>query len=137
MPGLTIEAADAVMGKPFGIPRTGVFGLIDLVGIDLMPHINASLTKLLPAGDAFHKAQRDLPLIANMIASGYTGRKGKGGFYRLNREGGRKVKEAIDLATGAYRPEEAAKLPELARWRARSARAARRAQARCRNTPGA
>jgi 3-hydroxyacyl-CoA dehydrogenase len=112
--GLTIEAADAVMGKPFGMPRTGVFGLIDLVGIDLMPHINASLTKLLPAGDEFHKAQRDLPLIANMIASGHTGRKGKGGFYRLNREGGRKVKEAIDLATGTYRPEEAAKLPELA-----------------------
>ena len=26
------------MGKPIGIPRTGVFGLIDLVGVDLMPH---------------------------------------------------------------------------------------------------
>jgi 3-hydroxyacyl-CoA dehydrogenase len=112
--GLTVEAADAVMSKPFGIPKTGVFGLIDLVGLDLMPHVNASLAGLLPATDAFHKAQRDLPLLAGMIASGHTGRKGKGGFYRFGRAGGRKSKEAIDLATGEFRPEEPAKLVELA-----------------------
>ena len=41
-----------------------------------------------------------------MIADGYTGRKGKGGFYRLVRNGGDKRKEAIDLATGDYRPAE-------------------------------
>jgi 3-hydroxyacyl-CoA dehydrogenase len=37
-----------------------------------------------------------------MIETGYTGRKGKGGFYRLNTAGGQRVKEAIDLATGDY-----------------------------------
>jgi len=37
-----------------------------------------------------------------MIGDGYTGRKGKGGFYRINREGGGKVKEAINLQTGDY-----------------------------------
>ena len=49
-----------------------------------------------------------------MIAEGYTGRKGKGGFYRLNRAGGGKVKEAIDLVSGSYRPEHKSDLPELA-----------------------
>jgi 3-hydroxyacyl-CoA dehydrogenase len=112
--GLTIEEADAVMGKPVGIPKTGVFGLIDLVGLDLMPHINASLEKALPPSDAFHTANRPLPLIQKMIADGYTGRKGKGGFYRLNRAGGGMVKEAIDLVTGAYRPENRQELPQLA-----------------------
>jgi 3-hydroxyacyl-CoA dehydrogenase len=112
--GLTVEEADAVIGKPLGIPKTGVFGLIDLVGLDLMPHINASLEKALPPGDAFHAANRDLPLIKKMIAEGYTGRKGKGGFYRLNRAGGAKTKESIDLVTGAYRAERKAELPELA-----------------------
>ena len=73
--GITVEVADAIMGRPFGIPKTGVFGLIDLVGLDLMPHINASLAATLPAGDAFHAANRDLPLIKTMIAEGYTGRK--------------------------------------------------------------
>ena len=111
---LTVEAADAVMGKPFGIPRTGVFGLLDLVGLDLMPHINASLTALLPPADPIHAMQRDLALTREMIAGGYTGRKGKGGFYRLNRANGGKVKEAIDLHTGQYRPEETPSLPELA-----------------------
>jgi 3-hydroxyacyl-CoA dehydrogenase len=112
--GLTVEEADAVIGRPMGIPKTGVFGLIDLVGLDLMPHINASLAKSLPPTDAFHAANRELPLIQKMIAEGYIGRKGKGGFYRLNRAGGGKVKEAIDLGTGAYRPERRQDLPELA-----------------------
>ena len=112
--GLTIEEADAVIGRPMGIPGTGVFGLIDLVGLDLMPHVNASMAKALPSTDPFQAANRELPLIQTMIAEGYTGRKGKGGFYRLNRTGGGKVKEAIDLNTGKYRPEHQRDLPELA-----------------------
>ena len=111
---ITIEEADAVMGKPFGIPRTGVFGLLDLVGIDLMPHTTASLTANLPASDPIQAVSRDVPLIRGMIASGHTGRKGKGGFYRLNRSGGGRTKEAIDLRSGEYRPEQQAELPELA-----------------------
>ncbi len=107
--GLTVEEADAVMGKPFGIPKTGVFGLIDLVGLDLMPHINASLAGSLPEADAFHATNRDLPLIKKMITEGYTGRKGKGGFYRK----GAKGREAIDLTSGDYRPVQKPNLPEL------------------------
>jgi 3-hydroxyacyl-CoA dehydrogenase len=108
--GLSIEEADAIIGRPCGIPKTGVFGLMDLVGLDLMPHVIDSMVGLLPADDPFVKIKRDLPLIENMIADGYTGRKGKGGFYRLNREGGKKVKEGIDLQTGEYRPTVKARL---------------------------
>lgn len=100
--GLTIEEADAVMGKPFGIPKTGVFGLLDLVGLDLMPHINASLGGLLPKTDPFHATVRDLPFLTKMIAEGYTGRKGKGGFYRIDKSGGQKLKQAVDLSSGHY-----------------------------------
>ena len=46
--GLTVEEADAIVGKPMGIPKTGVFGLLDLVGIDLMPHVMASMARRLP-----------------------------------------------------------------------------------------
>ncbi len=102
--GMSIEEADAIIGRPCGIPKTGVFGLMDLVGLDLMPHVIDSMVSLLPADDPFVKAKRDLPMIEKMIADGYTGRKGKGGFYRLNRESGQKIKEGIDLATGEYRP---------------------------------
>jgi 3-hydroxyacyl-CoA dehydrogenase len=110
--GLEVEEADAMMGKPFGIPRTGIFGLMDLVGIDLGPHLVESLMATLPRDDAFRKMYRDVPLIGKMIAEGYTGRKGKGGFYRLNRAQG-KAKEAISLKTGEYRPEKTPDLPGL------------------------
>ncbi|MEZ5834128.1 MAG: 3-hydroxyacyl-CoA dehydrogenase NAD-binding domain-containing protein [Geminicoccaceae bacterium] len=100
--GLSVVEADAVMGRPFGFPKTGVFGLVDLVGVDLIPYVDGSLAAALPEGDFYHRIRRDMPLVQKMIAEGYTGRKGKGGFYRLNREHGGKVKEAIDLGTGTY-----------------------------------
>jgi len=111
--GLTVEEADAVVGRPMGVPKTGVFGLLDLVGLDLIPHVNASMARALPKEDAFHAANRETPLLGKMIAEGYTGRKGKGGFYRLNRAGGGRRKESIDLKTGEYRPERRAELPEV------------------------
>ena len=112
--GLTVEEADAVMGRPFGIPKTGVFGLMDLVGLDLGPHISASMAGALLAEDEFHAINRQAPVLQKMIAEGYTGRKGRGGFYRLNKSGGKRVKETIDLQTGEYRAERAADMPELA-----------------------
>jgi len=101
---LSIEEADAVMGRPLGIPKTGLFGLLDLVGLDLMPKVDASLGAALPQDDAYHGIRRPWPLLDKLIADGYTGRKGKGGFYRLNKDGGGRVKEAIDLETGDYAP---------------------------------
>jgi 3-hydroxyacyl-CoA dehydrogenase len=99
---LPVEEADAVLGRPLGIPKTGIFGLADLVGIDLLPHVAASLRVALPPDDPFHDVDREWPLITRLIETGYTGRKGKGGFYRLNRADGQRIKEAIDLPTGEY-----------------------------------
>jgi 3-hydroxyacyl-CoA dehydrogenase len=102
--GLTVEEADLVGGKPMGVPKTGIFGLIDLVGVDLMPLLAKSLSDTLPKGDPYFDTVRELPLVETMIADGYTGRKGKGGFYRINKAGGEKVKESLDLQTGEYAP---------------------------------
>lgn len=111
--GLTVEEADLVVGRPMGIPKTGVFGLLDLVGIDLMPHVNASLVATLEKDDPFQKLQRDQPLIRKMIETGMTGRKGKGGFYKLEKVGAERVKMAIDLKTGEYRKSEKARLDSV------------------------
>lgn len=107
---LTVEEADSVIGRPFGIPKTGVFGLMDLVGLDLMPHVQSSMAGLLGKSDPFHAIYRESELVSKLIADGYTGRKGKGGFYRLNREGGQKVKESVDLQTGEFAKSEKARL---------------------------
>jgi 3-hydroxyacyl-CoA dehydrogenase len=103
--GFTVEQADAMLGRPLGIPKTGVFGLMDLVGIDLSVHVIESLVSHLPEDDPFHDiVGTGEDIIQKMIADGYTGRKGKGGFYRLNKEGGKRVKEARNLTTGEYAP---------------------------------
>ena len=79
--GLAIEDADALFGRPMGIPKTGVFGLYDLIGIDLMADVVVSLGNILPKNDAFHAVGGANSAIAAMIAADYTGDKGKGGFY--------------------------------------------------------
>jgi 3-hydroxyacyl-CoA dehydrogenase len=110
--GVTVEEADQIGGKPMGVPKTGIFGLLDLIGIDLMPLLSKSLSSTLPEGDPYFDTVRPMPLIDRMIAEGYTGRKGKGGFYKLDKSGGQRVKQAIDLSTGEYRAERTpAKLP--------------------------
>ena len=101
---LTIEEADAVFGRPMGIPKTGVFGLYDLIGIDLMADVLKSFIKELPENDNFQEVAKEIPLIRKLIDTGYTGRKGKGGFYRMNKVDNTKILEAINLETGEYSP---------------------------------
>ena len=98
--GLDIEQADALMGRPMGIPKTGVFGLYDLIGIDLMVDVVASLRNILPDGDAFHAVGGRNDMIMDMIADGYTGDKGRGGFYLTTEDG----TEMARPLTGAGEP---------------------------------
>jgi 3-hydroxyacyl-CoA dehydrogenase len=108
--GLTVEEADAIMGRPIGAPKTGIFGLLDLVGLDLQPHVDKSMRQALKPDDAYQRVRRDFPLMQKMIDEGYTGRKGKGGFFRLQRNGADKIKESIDLKTGEYHVSQRARL---------------------------
>ena len=117
--GLEIEEADLIMGKALGFPSTGVFGLLDLVGIDLAPHVNASLARLLPKSDAFHFMNRDTEILETLIAEGFSGNKGKGGFYRSGRGAdGKREKSVLNLAAAAagkleWRPATKPEIPEV------------------------
>ncbi len=101
--GLTVEEADAVMGRPMGIPKTGVFGLYDLIGLDLMQDVCRSLSAALPADDPFHAVAEGIAVTRRLVAEGKTGLKGGGGFYRETAGEGR---QAVDLKGGEYRPAE-------------------------------
>jgi len=98
---LPIEDADALMGRPMGIPKTGVFGLYDLIGIDLMADVVRSLRSILPATDAFHAVGAENDMINAMISDGFTGKKGKGGFYTQGSDGQSLAKV---LKSGEYTP---------------------------------
>jgi len=101
---LSVEEADAIFGRPMGIPKTGTFGLYDLIGIDLMADVLKSFIKELPKSDKFQEVAKETPLIKKLIETGHTGRKGKGGFYRVNKIDGKKIMEALNLETGKYSP---------------------------------
>ena len=101
---LTIEEADAVLGRPIGWPKTGVFRLYDLIGLDLMLDVLESMRTTVPAGDPFRAVAVEIPMIRNLVEAGLTGNKGGGGFYRRRREEGRAISEAVDLKSGTYRP---------------------------------
>ena len=107
---LSIEDADALMGRPMGIPKTGVFGLYDMIGVDLMSDVVKTLGDILPKKDVFHAVGKSNnpanDLINTMIQGGFTGLKsGKGGFYRAG--------EVIDLNSGSMRPR-SIELPAMA-----------------------
>jgi len=105
--GLSPVQADAIFGRPMGVPKTGVFGLYDLIGIDLMSDVAQSLVNTLPADDAFNVEAPKLPLMVEMIANGQTGNKNGQGFYRTV-DGQRQV---INLRTGEYSNAERLDLP--------------------------
>ena len=108
--GLTPEQADAVFGRPLGIPKTGVFGLYDLIGIDLMRDVVRSLVDILPEQDRFHEVATELPLMQRMIDEGRTGNKSRlGGFYRRVRADDGLGRETLDFESFDYRPFDAAR----------------------------
>ena len=77
-----IEDAASILGPAFGFPKMGVFKLSDFVGLDIMQHVGANLHDALDGADEFHGSY-DPGLIEDMVADGYTGLKGKGGFCRV------------------------------------------------------
>jgi len=100
--GLRAGDADAIFGRPMGIPKTGVFGLYDLIGIDLMADVVKSLVSILPDGDAFHDVSGEIPLMTAMIANDQTGNKQGRGFYRQDEESGERF--VLDRDSGEYLP---------------------------------
>jgi len=92
--GLDVEEADYVLGPAAGFPKTGIFGLLDLVGLEVAAAIAAALGCALPADEPLQAELGRAAVVTRLLTHGYRG------FYR--RAGDRR--EAIDLAECAYRP---------------------------------
>jgi len=102
--GLSPEQADAIFGRPMGIPKTGVFGLYDLIGIDLMSDVATSLQSILPKDDPFHDVAAEIPVMARMIDAGLIGNKGgKGGFYQPADVANGVGRKTLDFDSFSYR----------------------------------
>ncbi len=85
--GMTQESVNAVLGKPVGLPPTGLYGLIDLIGLDVMDLVGKNLAVNLPAGDAGHRFTEFPGAEQRMLERGQLGRKSRqlGGFGRVQK----------------------------------------------------
>jgi 3-hydroxyacyl-CoA dehydrogenase len=104
--GMTQETVNAVLGKPVGLPPTGLYGLIDLIGLDVMDLVGKNLAINLPAGDAGLAFTAFPPAEQRMLERGQLGRKSRdlGGFGRVQKlDDGTKRSETFDLVAEAWR----------------------------------
>ncbi len=83
---LTLEEVDELTGPLIGRPRTGTFGLADLIGLDVLVAVADNLYENLP-DDPWRKHFRVPDFLHQMVSQDWKGRKSGQGFYRKSREG--------------------------------------------------
>ena len=105
---LPIPVIDYVFTKYLGFPSTGIFGLIDLIGLDVTQMISEVLIRALPQEDKFCITYKKYDFYDKMIAQGYKGRKGLGGFYKLSG----KIKEVLNFSDMNYIESNKIELPK-------------------------
>jgi len=103
--GYTVEEVDSLTGPIIGHPKTATFRLYDLVGIDVMAHVN---TNLYPAieHDPYREElvqEKSTALIKAMVEHKWLGNKTKQGFYKRVDEEGRQF-WVLDPETMEYQP---------------------------------
>ena len=109
--GLSMERIDALMGSPVGLPSTGLYGLFDLIGLDVMKLVGDNLAANLPAGDAGHGFTRFPEAEQAMHDRGQLGRKSGGGFYKMiKHDDGGRTKQTYDVVSGEWREAQQAEI---------------------------
>ncbi len=104
--GMRVEEVDALAGPLIGRPKSAVCRLLDLVGIDVIGHVNRNIYDGAP-DDESREVFAENPLLQRMIEAGLLGDKKGAGFYRKSKdEKGKRVIEALQLEDLSYKPSE-------------------------------
>lgn len=102
--GYTIEEVDAITGPLIGRPKTGTFRLTDLVGLDVMVHVNKNLYPAIPE-DEYRDSlvgDRSTALYEQMMANKWLGNKSGQGFYKQMNVDGRREFWVLNPTTLEY-----------------------------------
>lgn len=115
--GYTVKEVDTLTGPLLGRPSTGIFRLLDLIGIDVWEATRCHLTAALghdPAAVKVLSSPWADALFQAMVASGKLGNKTKQGFYKQVRSAeGKKEYWELNLETLEYQPPSRAEFPSL------------------------
>lgn len=82
--GYTVAEIDAITGPLVGHPKTATFRLMDLVGIDVMLHVNSNLYPAIP-NDEYRevlKGEKSEAVYAHFRENKWFGNKSGQGFYK-------------------------------------------------------
>jgi 3-hydroxyacyl-CoA dehydrogenase len=104
--GFSIEEVDNLTGPLVGRPKTATFRLLDLVGLDVMAHVNTNLYEAI-AHDPFRDVMRGEhapAFMQKMLDEGRLGNKAKQGFYKMTMVDGERQFWTVDPETMAYTP---------------------------------
>lgn len=111
--GFTPTEVDQMTGKAIGHASSATFRTSDLVGLDVLVHVNKNLHPAVPEDE-----DRDVFLVPDvietMLEKKLLGDKTKGGFYKKSKDadGNRQILE-LDLKTLEYKPQEKSKFASL------------------------
>ncbi len=95
---LGLDEVDALTGVLLGRPKSATFRTMDVVGLDTMQHVVATMQEQLKA-DPWHPSFKLPDWLLGLIEQGHLGQKTGQGIYRKN---GRLI-EVYDVGLGAYR----------------------------------
>lgn len=105
--GYSVAEVDNLTGPLIGRPKTATFRLLDLIGTDIMAHVNQNLAGAIPHDEArdvlAHPGSR--ALLEAMLARGLLGNKAGQGFYkRVDQPDGSREFWTLNPATLEYGP---------------------------------
>lgn len=111
--GFTPTEVDQMTGKAIGHASSATFRTSDLVGLDVLVHVNKNLYPAIPDDDDREVFQ--IPDVINqMLERKLLGDKTKGGFYKKTKDAeGKTTILELDLKTFEYRPQAKTKFPSL------------------------
>jgi 3-hydroxyacyl-CoA dehydrogenase len=118
--GYTVEEVDLLAGPLIGRPRSGLFRLLDVIGVDVMAQINRNLYDLIPHDEDRETLRGPLHTAVwrTLMNHGHLGVKAGQGFYQtVTDEAGRREFWTLDLQAATrgevvYAPPHAPQFPE-------------------------
>jgi len=81
----TVDEVDSLTGPLIGRPKTATFRLLDLIGVDVMEHVNSNLAAAIGhdlAALPYLTSERVNVLLKGMLERKWLGNKTKTGFYK-------------------------------------------------------
>jgi 3-hydroxyacyl-CoA dehydrogenase len=111
----TVEEADAILSPLIGRPKTGLFRLQDLVGLDVSSSVGDNLYGLIPDDETREvlRNQNLGSLRTTQMERGRLGDKTGQGFYRKPPKGGKSDILSLDLETLEYRERREPDIPSI------------------------